>query len=70
MKYRTLGRTGLKVSVLGFGCMRLPTAGAPDKIDEEKATRLVHGAIEHGVNYIDTAVSTAMMILPPNVIQA
>jgi len=55
VKYRPLGRTGLDVSVLGFGCMRLPTAGAPDKIDEGKATRLLHEAIEHGVNYIDTA---------------
>jgi predicted aldo/keto reductase-like oxidoreductase len=35
--------------------MRLPTLGAPDKIDEAVATRLLHTAIEQGVNYVDTA---------------
>jgi uncharacterized protein len=55
MNYRRMGRTGIEVSVLGFGCMRLPTLGAPDKIDEEAATKLLRDAIEHGVNYVDTA---------------
>jgi hypothetical protein len=55
MRYRAFGRTGLDVSVLGFGCMRLPTLGAPDRIDEAAATRLLRDAIERGVNYIDTA---------------
>ena len=55
MHYRTLGRTGIEVSALGFGCMRLPTLGAPDRIDTAAATRLLHDAIEAGVNYVDTA---------------
>ena len=55
MRYRTLGRTGIDVSVLGFGCMRLPTLGAPDLIDETTATNLLHDAIGGGVNYVDTA---------------
>ena len=55
MRYRKLGRTGIDVSILGFGCMRLPTEGSPDKIDEIAATRLLHRAIEAGVNYVDTA---------------
>ena len=55
MRYRALGRTGVDVSVLGFGCMRLPTLGAPDRIDETAATALLHDAIESGVNYVDTA---------------
>ncbi|MCX7026391.1 MAG: aldo/keto reductase [Spirochaetes bacterium] len=55
MQYRRLGKTGLDVSALGFGCMRLPTLGAPEKIDEKEATKLLHRAIEAGVNYIDTA---------------
>jgi len=55
MRYRPLGRTGVDVSALGFGCMRLPTLGAPDKIDEEAATQLLHDAIDGGVNYVDTA---------------
>jgi uncharacterized protein len=55
MNYRILGRTGIDVSVLGFGCMRLPTLGAPDRIDTAAATRLLHDSIEMGVNYVDTA---------------
>jgi len=36
MKYRTFGNTGLKVSVLGFGAMRLPTIdGETGRINEE-----------------------------------
>ena len=55
MNYRTLGRTGIDVSALGFGCMRLPTLGAPDRIDAGASARLLHDAIEKGVNYVDTA---------------
>jgi predicted aldo/keto reductase-like oxidoreductase len=56
MQYRKLGKTGLKVSALGFGCMRLPKLGdVADRIDEEAATGLIHRAIEAGVNYLDTA---------------
>jgi uncharacterized protein len=55
MQYRIFGKTGVKVSALGFGCMRLPTLGSADKIDEPFATRLLHSAIEAGVNYLDTA---------------
>lgn len=55
MQYRVLGKTGVEVSALGFGCMRLPTLGAPDHINEEAATELLREAIVRGVNYIDTA---------------
>jgi hypothetical protein len=54
MKYRKLGKTGLEVSALGFGCMRYPAY--PDKsIDVEQTTAMVRHAIDHGVNYFDTA---------------
>lgn len=54
MKQSPLGRTGLTVSRLGFGAMRLPMDG--DVVDRDKTTEMVHYAFEHGVTYIDTAV--------------
>lgn len=56
MLYRTFGKTGEKVSILGFGCMRLPILdGNPTKINEPLAAQMLHYAIDHGVNYVDTA---------------
>jgi uncharacterized protein len=57
MQFRAFPKMpGLPISALGFGCMRLPTVGGnPTSIDEELATRLVHQAIDAGVNLFDTA---------------
>ncbi|WP_346910970.1 aldo/keto reductase [Faecalicatena orotica] len=44
----------LKLSALGFGAMRLPLTG-DGQIDEEQTARMTAYAIEHGVNYFDTA---------------
>ncbi len=65
MLYRKLGKTGLTVSVLGFGAMRLPVEGGtnsvtdsydPNKpIDEKQAIPMFEYAIDHGVNYFDSA---------------
>ena len=56
MLYRTLGKTGQKVSIIGFGCMRLPIFdGMPDRINKPLATEMIHHAIDEGVNYVDTA---------------
>lgn len=54
MLYRKVPKTGDELSILGFGCMRL--AGKEDgSIDNERAVRQVRYAIDHGVNYLDTA---------------
>lgn len=56
MKYRKLGKYQDEVSILGFGCMRLPVIdGEHDKIDEKEATKQIRYGIDNGVNYIDTA---------------
>ena len=58
MKYRDFGKTGFKVSALGFGAMRLPTKDKKpmgEKIDAKAAARMVLKAIDGGVNYYDTA---------------
>jgi len=53
MLYRKAPKTGDELSILGFGCMRLPQKDG--RIDEARATRQIRHAIDSGVNYIDTA---------------
>ena len=56
MKYRKFGRQDWEVSVLGFGAMRLPIIGKdPSHVDEPQAIDMIRYAIDHGVNYLDTA---------------
>ncbi len=54
MLYRKIPKTGDELSILGFGCMRLPMTEA-GAIDEERAARQIKTAIDRGVNYLDTA---------------
>src|ERR1035438_1754415 len=53
MEYRTLGKTGLKVSALSFGASSL--GGVFKPLTEAEAIRTVHAALDLGINYIDVS---------------
>lgn len=62
MQYRNFGKLGFDVSILGFGCMRLPLMPGVDGgekdtgiINEAEAIKMIRYAIDNGVNYVDTA---------------
>ena len=58
MTHRINPKQGDKVSILGYGCMRWPMTkdeNEKDIVDQEAVNRLVDYALEHGVNYFDTA---------------
>ena len=59
MTLRTNNKTGDRVSLLGYGMMRLPTVPSPDgkgdTVDQQAVNELVDYAIAHGVNYFDTS---------------
>lgn len=62
MTYRVNPKTGDKVSILGYGMMRLPVVNGESAreskdadIDQEMVNRQIDYALEHGVNYIDTS---------------
>src|SRR5213593_916846 len=52
MKYRTLGRTGVQVSKLCLGTMMFGAWGNPDHDD---SIRIIHRALDAGINFLDTA---------------
>jgi aryl-alcohol dehydrogenase-like predicted oxidoreductase len=52
MRYRTLGRTGIRVSPYALGAMMFGSIGNPDHDD---SIRIIHKALDAGINFIDTA---------------
>ena len=54
MKTRVLGRSGLEVSAIGLGCMGM-TGGYSHRPDPDEMAALIHGAVERGVTFFDTA---------------
>jgi uncharacterized protein len=57
MQYRPFGKTGISISALGFGAMRLPSTSVGGKtvFDVEESVRIMRRAFELGVNYFDSA---------------
>lgn len=53
MLYRIVPKNQDRLSILGFGCMRLP--GISERIDEKRAREQIFYAVNRGVNYLDTA---------------
>lgn len=53
MQYRTLGKTELRVSTLGFGAS--PLGNVFDPVDEKEGINAVHLALDHGVNFFDVS---------------
>jgi aryl-alcohol dehydrogenase-like predicted oxidoreductase len=54
MHKRILGKNGLEVSAIGFGCMGLSFAYGP-AMDRGEAIKLLHAAVDRGVTFFDTA---------------
>ena len=52
MQYRSLGRTGIQVSPYALGAMMFGAGGNPDHDD---SIRIIHQALDAGINFVDTA---------------
>jgi aryl-alcohol dehydrogenase-like predicted oxidoreductase len=52
MEYRGLGRTGMRVSPLCLGAMMFGAWGEPD---HDTSIRIIHRALDAGINFLDTA---------------
>jgi aryl-alcohol dehydrogenase-like predicted oxidoreductase len=55
MKTRELGRSGLRVSALGLGCMGMSEFYDPSAMDEAESIRVIHRYLDSGANFLDTA---------------
>jgi len=54
MQKRKLGKNGLEVSAIGFGCMGL-SFGLGPAVDKHTGINVIRAAVEHGVTFFDTA---------------
>lgn len=55
MKYRTLARTNLQLSAIGFGCWAIGGKWWGDIVDDRRSIAAIHAALERGINWFDTA---------------
>jgi aryl-alcohol dehydrogenase-like predicted oxidoreductase len=55
MTERELGRSGLKVSAVGLGCMGMSEFYDPKQLDDEESIRVIHRYLNAGGNFLDTA---------------
>jgi aryl-alcohol dehydrogenase-like predicted oxidoreductase len=55
MQYRTLGRTGIKVSPYALGAMMFGALGGVGNSDRDDSIRIIHKALDAGINFVDTA---------------
>src|SRR5206468_9096141 len=53
---RQLGRTGLQVSMLGYGAMELRGAPRGRDVTDQQAETILNAALDSGINYIDTSI--------------
>jgi len=53
MRYRELGKTGERVAAMGLGCMGMSEFYGPS--DEQESIATIHRALDHGLNFLDTA---------------
>src|SRR5579859_248532 len=53
---RTLGRTNMRVTQLGFGAMELRGGPRGPEIDDDQAERVLRAVLDSGINYIDTSI--------------
>ena len=53
---RTLGRTGMNVTTLGYGAMELRGAPRGRDVSDEQAERILNAVLDAGVNFIDTSI--------------
>ena len=56
LEKRTLGRTGIDVTVLGYGAMELRGAPRGREVPEEDAGRILNAVLDLGINFIDTSI--------------